>query len=122
MVKINHDGKKRNAFELLGYKGVGWDDIQNIWSEIKNFKVSDEVKDQILLRFYSRYTGRLEEEIKQLQSEGKVKISGRMNFKRAGLSNEVKKYLYRPSNFSEAKNLPGMTPAAASILLSYVKK
>ena len=37
---------------------------------------------------------------------------------------EVKESLekYKPENFGEAKNLPGMTPAAAAILLSYVKK
>ena len=28
---------------------------------------------------------------------------------------------HKPQSFGEAKNLPGMTPAAASILLSYVK-
>ena len=42
----------------------------------------------------------------------------------SGLSNEVKEVLerHKPQSFGEAKNLPGMTPAAASILLSYVKK
>ena len=48
-----------------------------------------------------------------------------INFRKcSGLSNEVKEVLerYKPQSFGEAKNLPGMTPAAASILLSYVKK
>ena len=40
-----------------------------------------------------------------------------------GLSNEVKEILSgnKPDNIKEARLLPGMTPAAASILLRFVK-
>ena len=39
-------------------------------------------------------------------------------------NNEIKEILAKnkPNNIEEAKQLPGMTPAAASILLRYVKK
>ena len=42
----------------------------------------------------------------------------------SGLSNEVKEILnkYKPKSIGEARELPGMTPAAAAILLKYVKK
>ena len=34
-LKINHDGKKRSAYEILGYKEASWELINNIWPELK---------------------------------------------------------------------------------------
>ena len=125
-IKINQDGKKRSAFDLLGYKDVKWNDLEGIWKEINNLNINGVTIKQIKnTAFYSKYTKRLSEEISQLRTEVELKISDKINFRKcSGLSNEVKEVLekYKPQNFGEAKNLPGMTPAAASILLSYVKK
>ena len=125
-IKINQDGKKRSAFDLLGYKDVKWEDLTSIWKEIKDINISDKTIKQITnTAFYSKYTIRLAEEINQLKTEVELKIDDNINFRKcSGLSNEVKELLerYKPQSFGEAKNLPGMTPAAASILLSYVKK
>ena len=125
-IKINQDGKKRSAFDLLGYKEVKWEHLENIWKEIKDLSISDKNIKQITnTAFYAKYTTRLAEEVSQLKTEVDLKINDNINFRKcSGLSNEVKEVLekYKPQNFGEAKNLPGMTPAAASILLSYVKK
>ena len=125
-IKINQDGKKRSAFDLLGYKDVKWENLTSIWKEIKDINISDKTIKQITnTAFYSKYTTRLAEEINQLKTEVELKINDNINFRKcSGLSNEVKEVLerYKPQSFGEAKNLPGMTPAAASILLSYVKK
>ena len=100
--------------------------MENIWKEIKDLSISDKTIKQITnTAFYDKYTTRLAEEVSQLKTEVDLKISKNINFRKcSGLSNEVKEVLekYKPQNFGEAKNLPGMTPAAASILLSYVKK
>ena len=125
-IKINQDGKKRSAFDLLGYKDVKWENLRSIWKEIKHINISEKTIKQITnTAFYSKYTTRLAEEINQLKTEVELKINDNINFREcSGLSNEVKEALerYKPQSFGEAKNLPGMTPAAASILLSYVKK
>ena len=125
-IKINQDGKKRSAFDLLGYKDVEWDTLTTIWKEIKDINISEKTVKQIKnTAFYSKYTTRLIEEIDQLKAEVELKINENINFRKcSGLSNEVKEVLerHKPQSFGEAKNLPGMTPAAASILLSYVKK
>ena len=125
-IKINQDGKKRSAFDLLGYKDVKWENLKSIWKEIKDVNISYKTIKQITnTAFYSKYTTRLAEEIDQLKTEVELKINDNINFRKcSGLSNEVKEVLerYKPQSFGEAKNLPGMTPAAASILLSYVKK
>ena len=110
----------------LGYKDVKWENLTSIWKEIKDVNISCKTIKQITnTAFYSKYTTRLAEEIDQLKTEVELKINDNINFRKcSGLSNEVKEVLerYKPQSFGEAKNLPGMTPAAASILLSYVKK
>ena len=125
-IKINQDGRKRSAYEILSYKDVLWGDIEKIWPEIGQIKVNQSTINQIKNNaFYSKYTNRQIEEIEQLKKETKLKIGSNFNYNGcSGLSNEIKEILVknRPRNIGEAKNLPGMTPAAASILLNYIKK
>ena len=35
-LQINQDGRKRSAYEILGYKDSNWDLIESVWPEIKN--------------------------------------------------------------------------------------
>ena len=44
-IKINLDGKKRSAFELLSFKNISFDDIAKIWPETK--KIEKDVIEQI---------------------------------------------------------------------------
>ena len=64
-------------------------------------------------------------EIDDLDSDKMIKLDSKINYKKcAGLSNEIKEILsrHKPENIAEARVLPGMTPAAASILLRFAKK
>lgn len=125
-IKINQDGRKRSAYEILSYKDVLWKDIIKIWPEIGEIKVNQSITNQIKNNaFYSKYTNRQIEEIEQLKKETRLKIGSNFNYNGCpGLSNEMKEILVknRPRNIGEARDLPGMTPAAASILLNYLKK
>ena len=40
-IKINQDGKKRTAFEVLGYKEVTWGQIRKIFPDLRRKKISD---------------------------------------------------------------------------------
>ena len=54
-----------------------------------------------------------------------MKLSEGIDYKKcSGLSNEIKEILTKnkPKSIGEARQLTGMTPAAASILLRFVKK
>jgi tRNA uridine 5-carboxymethylaminomethyl modification enzyme len=75
--------------------------------------------------FYERYSSRYLAEIDDLNKEKSLKIRKNANFDDcAGLSNEIKEILkrHKPASIGEARQLPGMTPAAANVLLRYVKK
>ena len=125
-IKINQDGKKRTAFEILGYKDVTWKDLKKMWPEIEKLKTNQVIEKQIKANsFYERYSSRQKLEIEELEKDRYLKIDHNINFLScSGLSNEVKEILnlHKPENIMEARQLPGMTPAAASILLRFIKK
>ena len=125
-LQINQDGRKRSAYEILGYKDSSWDLIESVWPEIKKLDIEEKIKKQIKTNaFYSRYTHRQFAEIEELKKDMNLKLSDNINFdKCSGLSNEIKEILkqHKPSSIGEARDLPGMTPAAASLLLRFVKR
>ena len=38
-LQINQDGRKRSAYEILGYKDSNWDLIESVWPEIKKLDI-----------------------------------------------------------------------------------
>ena len=125
-IKINQDGRKRSAYEILGYKDVSWSHLKKMWPEIKKMKTNEIIERQIKINsFYDRYSDKQKLEIDELERDKSIKIDKKLNFMScSGLSNEVKEILetHKPKNIGEAQQLPGMTPAAASILLRYIKR
>ena len=45
--KINHDGKKRSAYEILGYKEADWELVSNIWPDLNKLNLNERLKKQI---------------------------------------------------------------------------
>ena len=125
-IKINQDGKKRSAYEVLGYPETTWNKLKLKWPQLNELNLNETIERQIKSNsFYSRYTQRQEMEIEELKKDQALKIRRNVNYQNCrGLSNEVKEVLekHKPKNIGEARLLPGMTPAAANILLRFVKK
>ncbi len=74
---------------------------------------------------YAGYIEHQEAEAAKLRAADDIKIPHDMDYTHlSGLSNEVKEKLHqtRPDNFGCAGRIPGMTPAALSILAIHVKK
>jgi len=74
---------------------------------------------------YSGFIDREKKEIEKFGELSKIKIPAKLDFNTIlGLTNEVKSKLNRlnPTTLSEASSIPGITPAAISILLLYVKR
>ena len=125
-LKINMDGKRRSAFDALGYKDSNWDKISNIWPELAAIDLDKTLKRQVFINaFYSKYIKRQNREIASINEDKKLKLKANIDYdKLQGISNEAKDNLkaHRPTNIAEASRLPGMTPAATAILLQYLKK
>jgi len=74
---------------------------------------------------YQGYVDRQAEEIKKLKRQEDTPLPADFDYQSVqGLSNELKQKLInaRPENIARATRIPGMTPAAISLLLIYLKK
>lgn len=74
---------------------------------------------------YSGYIDRQEDEIARQQKQETIKVPADMDYGQiTGLSNEVRQKLSqsRPETVGMASRIPGMTPAAVSLLLVHLKK
>ena len=95
-------------------------------NSLRGIHLQKKPKSQIKINaFYDRYVGRQLLEIDELRKETELKLHERVDFEKCpGLSNEIKEILRKnkPKSIGEARQLTGMTPAAASILLRFVKK
>jgi len=123
-IKIAKDGVKRTAFEILSRKGVKFSKLRSIWSKIP--KASREEEEQIeISAHYSGYLEKQQADIIAFRKDENLMIPQNIDYsKLSGLSNEVKSKfkLIRPKTLGQALRIDGITPAAAYILLSHVKK
>ena len=74
---------------------------------------------------YQGYIDRQEEDIERLRKQENTKLPADFDYQQMqGLSNELKQKLIeaKPENIGRASRIPGITPAAISLLLIYLKK
>ena len=123
-IKIAKDGVKRSAFEILSRDGVTFKKLRSIWGKIPKASKDEEEQIQISAH-YSNYLEKQEADIIAFRKDENLIIPKDIDYsKLSGLSNEVKSKfkLIRPNTLGQALRIDGITPAAAYILLSYVKK
>ncbi|MEX2130193.1 MAG: hypothetical protein WD772_01800, partial [Pseudohongiellaceae bacterium] len=88
--------------------------------------VDENVGQQVEIQIkYQGYINRQQEEIEKQKCQENTAIPEDFDYKPIpGLSNELKQKLLaqRPENIGRAARIPGMTPAAISLLLVYLKK
>ena len=112
-----------SAFELLKrpeitYKGLC--EILNITPE-----KSEIALDVTTNQKYSGYIQRQKKEIKKIKKNENALIPEQIDFNQIeGLSNESKQKLslVKPKTLAHAQRIPGLTPAAISLLLVHIKK
>ena len=123
-IKIAKDGVKRSALEILGMKGVNLQQLRSIWVNIPQF--GQPIDKQVEIdAHYSGYLKRQWQDIEAFKRDEGLLIPNDINYSSfSGLSNEIKSKLekIRPKTLGQALRIDGVTPAAAIILLGYVKK
>jgi tRNA uridine 5-carboxymethylaminomethyl modification enzyme len=123
-IKIAKDGVKRPAFDILSREGVTFNKLRSIWNEIPKATRKEEEQIEISAH-YSGYLEKQEADIIAFRKDENLIIPENIDYtKLSGLSNEVKSKfkLIRPKTLGQALRIDGVTPAAAYILLSHVKK
>ena len=123
-INIAKDGVSRSADQILSQKGVDMVKIREIWPEITF--VSKEIDDQIEINAHYRgYLKKQNADILAFKRDENLIIPINTNYDAlSGLSNEVKSKfkLIKPKTMGQALRIDGITPAAAYILLSHVKR
>ena len=123
-VNIAKDGISRNAEQILSQKDVKMSKIREIWPEIP-YK-SNEIDEQLEIKAHYRgYLSKQKADIIAFKKDENLKIPENVNYDSlSGLSNEVKSKFkeIRPKTMGQALRIDGITPAAAYILLSHLKR
>jgi len=123
-IKIAMDGIIRNGLEVLSLKGITIAKLRKIWGNIPQFDNSID-KQVELDAHYSGYLKRQTHDIAAFKKDESVPIPDTINYNSfSGLSNEIKVKLnqIRPKTLGQALRIDGVTPAAAIILLGFIKK
>lgn len=123
-IRINQDGVRRSAYDLLAYPDIDFPRLATVWPELAAF--SDRVRDAIEIEAgYAVYMGRQEADIAEARREEERAIPVDFDFSTLpGLSIELRQKLTaaNPSNLAQAARVDGMTPAALTLLLAYLKR
>ena len=123
-VKIAMDGVKRNGVEILSQKNVTLNKIRKIWDNIPYF--DDSIDEQVEIdAHYSGYLKKQSHDIATFKKDESILIPDDINYNSfSGLSNEIKSKLtmIQPKTLGQALRIDGVTPAAAIILLAFIKK
>ncbi|MCB1648323.1 MAG: tRNA uridine-5-carboxymethylaminomethyl(34) synthesis enzyme MnmG [Pseudomonadales bacterium] len=111
--------------DLLARPELNYSDLVEAVEEeapVLDARVREQVEIQIK---YKGYIDRQEEDIQKLRRQENTPLPADFDYQQMqGLSNELKQKLQsvRPENIARASRIPGMTPAAISLLLIYLKK
>lgn len=121
---VNQDGARRSAWTLLSYPEVTAVAIAAQWPEIG--EIRPEILDQLTIEAgYSQYLMRQDADIRAFRRDEGLTLPGALDYDAvSGLSNEVREKLKqaRPATLGAAARLPGVTPAALTLLLAHVKR
>jgi tRNA uridine 5-carboxymethylaminomethyl modification enzyme len=114
------------VIELIGPMEWGATDCAAVAAMATDPRLQFQVRMQLeVAAKYSGYIERQEEEIERQRRNEETRLPADLDYARvAGLSNEVRQKLaqLRPGTVGQAARVPGVTPAAVSILLVHLKK
>ncbi len=123
-LKINQDGVRRSAKTLLSYPDISFEAITRIWPELN--EIPKDIMEQLVIdATYSGYLERQEADILAFRKDENLHLSSDLDYYQiGGLSNEVmeKLNMAKPATLGAAARISGVTPAALTALLRYVKR
>ncbi|SMC89208.1 tRNA uridine-5-carboxymethylaminomethyl(34) synthesis enzyme MnmG [Rhizobium sp. RU36D] len=123
-LKLNQDGRRRSASELLSFPDIDLNKLGQIWPELEGWspKIASALSTHCA---YATYLDRQQADIDATKREEQRGIPVDFDFLGLpGLSNELKQKLTaaRPSTIAQASRVDGMTPAAISLLIGVLRR
>jgi tRNA uridine 5-carboxymethylaminomethyl modification enzyme len=123
-LKVNLDGMRRSAFDLLALPGVSIGSLTAIWPELTG--IAPKIAAQIEIDAkYAVYLDRQTKDIEAFRRDEALAIPDHVDYAGLpGLSNEIRARLekIRPRTMGQALRIEGMTPAAMTLLASKLRR
>lgn len=124
-IRLNKDGIRRTAETLLGINTISFDDLRAVWPD-ELAGIDKGIQEQIEIdAMYAGYLERQKQDIASFRRDEALKIPDNLDYTVvAGLSNEMKEKLSqaKPATLGAAARVAGVTPAALTILLAYIRR
>ena len=123
-LKVNQDGLRRTALDLLAMPDIGWDGVMSLWPELGSLR-PDVVEALEAESLYAGYLQRQEADIAALRKEDQLALPPGLDYAAMpSLSAELRQKLdrVRPATLGQASRIDGMTPAALAVILGHVKR
>jgi tRNA uridine 5-carboxymethylaminomethyl modification enzyme len=122
--------RETHALDLLRRPQLEYDDLQQVAADAAAWRDDESLAEQVKLQVdvqakYSGYLKRQHEEIERQRRHEELRLPRDIDYAEVGgLSNEVRECLreVRPETLGQAARIPGLTPAALSLLLVHLKK
>lgn len=120
---VNRDGQRRTPFDLFSLNDVHWTRLVSQWPELGGIR--DDVAEQLEIEArYAGYLGRMQSDISAFRTDEAISLDVNIDYGAiSGLSTELSMKLKAtmPLTLGAAGRIPGMTPAALTILLRHAK-
>jgi tRNA uridine 5-carboxymethylaminomethyl modification enzyme len=121
---LRQDGQRRSAFELLAYPQIGVANLKKVWPCFGEIEANIAEQVEIDAK-YAVYLRRQATDVESYRrDEGLVLPNGIAYDAIPGLSNEVraKLHAHKPRTIGHAGRIDGMTPAALTLLVAYLRR
>jgi tRNA uridine 5-carboxymethylaminomethyl modification enzyme len=123
-ITVTRDGVVRNAERLLGYPDVNLDDLEILWPELNI--ITAEIGEQLTIDSrYAEYLHRQDADIELYRKDEALLLPEGLDYAViGGLSTEIREKLElaRPATLGAAGRISGVTPAALTALLRFVRR
>lgn len=123
-LKVNQDGLRRTALDLLAMPDIDWPALCTLWPQLSSL-TPDVVEALEAEALYAGYLQRQEADIAALRREDQLALPDDLDYAAMpSLSAELRGKLVavRPATLGQASRIDGMTPAALAVILGHVKR
>ncbi|MEM8650874.1 MAG: tRNA uridine-5-carboxymethylaminomethyl(34) synthesis enzyme MnmG [Pseudomonadota bacterium] len=123
-LKVNEDGIRRSAYDLLSYNDIDLQRLTDIWPELA--EIDPQAREFLEIEAgYAVYLARQQADAELVRKDENRQIPAEFSFEDLpGLSKELQQKLIKvkPTNLGQASRIDGMTPAALTLILAHISK
>jgi tRNA uridine 5-carboxymethylaminomethyl modification enzyme len=121
---LRRDGQRRSAFEILSYPDIGIIDLARIWPAFGELDAKIAAQLEIDAKYHV-YLSRQTADVESYRRDESLILGDDLDYASLpGLSNEVRQklQLHRPRTVGQAGRIDGVTPAALTLLVAYLRR